>query len=242
LRVGEGNGLSLGRHEYDLLVDLDALLEAKQTRKHELSTVANGIDRAVLDNNTLVAHQQTLERGNNLAQVGLITGVVVKPLCVKNIVQCDQVLRLIHSSTSYTSKLLHVSTHTEQETEMHAKCTDVGSSLAAHPEDTELPLIVELVQLALVDCSDTQLTLDSRNERWPLEQSTSEGLEGARKLCLATRQLVVQTNDTHVLLSGTLLGLYETGGAINADDETASDLGIKGTAVASLLNSVTISA
>jgi hypothetical protein len=56
-------------------------------------------------------------------------------------------------------------------------------------------------------------------------------------LRLAAGQLVVQTDDTHILLSGSLLRLDETGGAIDADDEAAGDLGIEGTAVASLLDS-----
>ena len=87
-----------------------------------------------------------------------------------------------------------------------------------------------------MDGSDTELALDGRNERWALEEGTSEGLQGAGKLGLATWKLVVQTDDTNVLLSGTLLRLHETGRAINADDEAASDLGVKSAAVASLLN------
>jgi hypothetical protein len=87
-----------------------------------------------------------------------------------------------------------------------------------------------------VDGTDTELTLDGRNERWSLEESTSQGLEGARKLRLASRQLVVHANDANILLSSSLLRLDETGRAIDADDEAASDLGVKGTAVASLLN------
>jgi hypothetical protein len=73
-----------------------------------------------------------------------------------------------------------------------------------------------------------------------LEQGTGKGLEGARKLCLAAGQLVVHTNDADILLSSSLLRLDETGRAIDADDEAASDLGVKGTAVTSLLDSIII--
>lgn len=59
--------------------------------------------------------------------------------------QSDQVLGLVHGSTPDTAELLHVGANTEQKTKMHAKSTDVGSSLAADPEDTELPLVVKLV-------------------------------------------------------------------------------------------------
>jgi hypothetical protein len=238
LRVCERNRLALGGHQNNLLVDLDALLESQKTWNHELSAVADGVDGAVLYDHTLVARQETLERSNDAAQVGLVAVVVVQPLSVKNIVQGDQVLGLVHSPRPDTAQLLHVRADTKQKTEMHAQGTDVCSSLAAHPENTQLPLIVELVQLALVDSSDTELTLDSRNERWSLEKSTGQSLEGARELCLAAGQLVVHANDADILLSGSLLRLDKTGGAIDADDEAASDLGVKSTAVTSLFDSV----
>jgi hypothetical protein len=219
-------------------VDLNSLLESQQTRKHKLGTVAYGVDGAVLNNNALVARQETLERRDDVAQQGLVAVVVVHPLGVEDVVQGDQILGLVHGSTPHTAQLLHVCADTEQKTQMHAEGTDVGSSLAAHPEHAQLPLIVELVQLALVDGSDTELTLDSGNERRSLEQSTSEGLEGARKLRLAARKLVVHADDADVLLSGSLLGLHETGRAVDADDEATSDLGVEGAAVASLLDSI----
>jgi hypothetical protein len=218
-------------------VDLDTLLEAQQTGKHELGTVADGVDRAVLNNDTLVARQETLEGRDDVAQVGLVAVVVVNPLRVENVVQSDQVLGLVHGSTPHTAQLLHVCAHTEQKTEMHAQSTDVGTGLAAHPEHAQLPLVVELVQLALVDRTDTELALDGGNKRRSLEKGTSERLEGARKLRLTSGQLVVHADDAHILLSGSLLRLDETGRAIDANDEATSDLGIKGTAVASLLHS-----
>jgi hypothetical protein len=88
-----------------------------------------------------------------------------------------------------------------------------------------------------VDGSDTQLSLNSRDERRSLEKGTSEGLESTRKLCLSSRKLVVQANDTHVLLSSTLLRLDETSGTVDTHDEATRDFGIEGTAVASLLYS-----
>jgi hypothetical protein len=131
-----------------------------------------------------------------------------------------------------------VSTNTEQQTQVNTESTDVGTSLTADPEDTEVALIVELVQLALVDGTDTELTLDGRDQGRTLEESTSEGLEGTAELGLATGDLVVQTDHADVLLTGTLLGLDQTGGTVNADDQTSSDLGIKGTTVTSLLGSI----
>ena len=102
-----------------------------------------------------------------------------------------------------------------------------------------MSLVIELVKLAFVDRSDTELSLDGRDERRTLEESTSQGLESSRELCLATWQFVVQSDNTHILLSGTLLRLDESCCAINADNQAPSNLGIEGTAVTSLLNSVT---
>jgi hypothetical protein len=147
----------------------------------------------------------------------------------------DEVLLLVHGTRSHTSQLLHVSTDTQQETKVDTECTDVGTSLARNPEDTELSLIVELVEVALVDGSDTELSLDGRNKRRTLEESTSEGLEGTGELLLATGELVVKSDDTDVLLTGTLLGLDQAGGAVNADNQTSSDLGIESTGVTSTL-------
>jgi hypothetical protein len=161
----------------------------------------------------------------------------VNPLRIEHVVQSDQVLGLVHGSTPHTAQLLHVRAHTEQKTEMHAQSTDVGSSLAADPKHAQLPFVVELVQLALVDRTDTELALDGGNERRSLEKGTRKRLEGARKLRFASGQLVMHADDAHILLSGSLLRLHETGRAIDADDEATSDLRIKGTAVASLLDS-----
>jgi hypothetical protein len=131
-----------------------------------------------------------------------------------------------------------VGTDTKEETQVNTESTDVGTSLTADPEDTKVTLVVELVELALVDGTDTELTLDGRDERGTLEERTSQGLQSAAELSLATGDLVVETNDTDVLLTSTLLGLDQAGRTVNADNQTSSDLGIKGTTVTSLLGSI----
>jgi hypothetical protein len=220
-------------------VNLNALLEAEETGKHELGTVADGVDGAVLDDDTLVAGQKRLEGRDDGTQIRLVTVVVVEPLGVENVVQRNEALGLVHSSRPDTAELLHVGTNTEEKTKVHAEGTDVGSGFAADPEDTELPLVVKLVEVALVDGTDTKLTLDGRDQRRTLEKRTGEGLESARKLRLSARELVMEADDANVLLSGTLLGLDETGGAVNADNQTSSDLGVEGSTVTSLLNPAT---
>lgn len=54
-----------------------------------------------------------------------------------------------------------------------------------------MPIVVELVELALVDGPDAQLTFDGRDQRWSLEQSARECLQGPGELGFAAGQLVV---------------------------------------------------
>jgi hypothetical protein len=91
----DGNGLSLGGHEDDLLVELDVgfcqrhksdvsvsfhedtntatprLTESEQTGKHELGSVTDGVDGRVLDDESLVAGQQGLEGSDDSSKVRL---------------------------------------------------------------------------------------------------------------------------------------------------------------------------
>jgi hypothetical protein len=129
-----------------------------------------------------------------------------------------------------------VTANTEEETKVDTEGTDVGTGLARNVEDSKLALVVELEELAGVDGADTELSLDSRDKRRALEESTSEGLKGARELCLSTGELAVQTEDCDIFLSGTLLALHEAGSAVDADNQTSSDLGIKSSGVTSALD------
>jgi hypothetical protein len=211
------------------------LTEAEETRNHELSTVAHSIDSAVLDNNTLVSREERLQRMDDLAQVRLVALVVVHPLRVHHVVQGYQALVLIHSTTAHTPELLHVSTDTKQETQMDAESPNVRSGLAADPEDAEVPIVVELKKLALVDGADTELALDGGNERRTLEQRAGQSLQSASELGLAAGDLVMETDHANVFFSGALLRLHEAGCAVDADDQTSGNLGIEGAAVASFL-------
>lgn len=213
------------------------LTVSQKTGKHELSTVADSVDGAVLDDQTLVRGQESLKRRDDLAEVGLVAGVVHLPLSVENIVESDETLGLVHGTTANTAKLLHVATNTKEETQVNTECSDVGTSLTADPENTEVSVVVELDELALVDGSDTELTLDGRDQRGTLEKRTGEGLKSAGELSLATGQLVVEADNSHILLSGTLLRLDETSGAVNADNQATGNLGIESTGVTSLLTS-----
>ena len=91
------------------------------------------------------------------------------------------VIVLAQRTTAHTTQLLHVTTNTEQETEVHAKRTDICAGLTRHPEDGEVALLIELEELGLVDGTNTELTLDGRDERGSLEERTGEGLNRARE-------------------------------------------------------------
>lgn len=210
---------------------------AEETGKHELGTVADGVDGAVLDDKTLVGGQESLEGRNDLAEIRLVAGVVHGPLGVKNVVEGDELLGLVHGTGADTAQLLHVAADTEEETQVDAQGTDVGTGLAADPEDTQVAVVVELDELALVDGSDTELALDGGDQGRALEEGTGQGLEGAGELGLAAGELVVKADDGNVLLTGTLLGLDEAGGAVDADNQAAGNLGIEGTTVTSLFAS-----
>ena len=111
---------------------------SEQTGNHELGSVANRVDGAIFDHYALVGGQEGLERGDNLSEVRLVSSVVVHPLSIENIMQGHEILGLIHSTTSDSSKLLHVSANTEQKTQVDAEGTDVGSGLAGNPENAEI--------------------------------------------------------------------------------------------------------
>ena len=213
----KSDGLSLSGNKNNLLIDLNALLVAQETGNHEFGTVADGVDGAVLDDDALISSEERLQRADDAAEVGLITSVVHHPLGIQNVVQSHDVVVLAHRTGPHTSQLLHVSSNAQKQTQVHAERTDVGSSLAADPEDTEVALVIELEQLDLVDGTDTELTLEGRDQRGTLEERTREGLKCAIDLLLALH-LVVEANDAYVLLSGTLLRLDETRSAVDADD------------------------
>lgn len=65
------DGLSLGSHDDDLLVQLDVGLVAEETGDHELGTVADGVDSRVLDDDALVAGEEGFERSDDAAEVRL---------------------------------------------------------------------------------------------------------------------------------------------------------------------------
>ena len=131
---------------------------------------------------------------------------------------------------------------TQQQSQMHTQCPDVRPSFATDPEDAKVSVIVEFEEFALMDGADAELALDGGDERGTLEECSGECLQRACERSFAARELVVESDDCDVFFAGTLLGLDETGGAVETDDQTAGDFGVKGSAVAGLFNPLVLSA
>lgn len=118
---------------------------------------------------------------------------------------------------------------------MDAKSSHVSAGFTAHPDDTHLLLSIVLDDLGLVDSSDSELSLDGGNKRGLLEHRTGELLESLIELARVLN-VVVETNDTDVLFTSTLLSLHETSSTVKADDEASGDLRIESAGVAGLLH------
>lgn len=210
------------------------LTKTEETWNHELRTVAHGVDSAVLNDDTLVGREEALQRRDDLPQVRLITLVVIQPLCIHNIVQSDHALVFIHSTTAHTTKFLHVCTNTKQKTQVDTQGPNVSSCLTTDPEDTKMSVIVELKELALVDGSDTKLTLNSGDQGRSLEKCTGQRLESPSELGFASGDLVVETDHANIFLSCALLRLNQAGRTIDTDDQASGNLRVKSTTVTSL--------
>ncbi|URE22934.1 hypothetical protein MUK42_17056 [Musa troglodytarum] len=231
----QSDGFTLCGHQHNFLPNLDIILKSQQSRNHQLCSIANSIDCGVLDNQPLVAGEQHLQWHHHPSQVALILEIVIHPLGIQHIMHGRHVILLAKDPRADPPQFLHVPSDAKDQTEMDAEGTNIGSSLAGDPEDNQVPVGVVLKQLALVDSPDAELTLDGGDERGPLEDGTGEGLEGASDLG-DVGDSGEKAGDADVLLACALLGLDKAGGAVDADDEVAGDLGVQGAAVASLLS------
>jgi hypothetical protein len=177
------------------------------------------------------------------AKVCLVKSVLELPLRIQDIVESVQLaIGLRHGSRADTTKLLHVGTDTQDQTQVNTHGTEVGSSLAANPEDTEVSLVVILDHLALPDGTNTKLTLHGRDDRRSLEQGAGQMLQSSGEGSLTTFNLVMESNDADVFLSCSLLGLDETRRAVNANDQTTGNFGIERSTVSGFLAPVSMSA
>jgi hypothetical protein len=97
-------------------------------------------------------------------------------LGIQDIVHGHQVIIFTHGTRANSTEFLHVSTNTEQKTHVHTERSNVRSSLTRDPEDGEVTVIVEFNEFHVVNGSNAELSLDGRDERRALEESSGESL------------------------------------------------------------------
>jgi len=108
---------------------------------------------------------------------------------------------------------------------MDTESSNISTSFAGNPEDTHVSLLVIFDQFTLVNGSDSQFFLDSRDKWWSLETSTSEGLKSFLKF-LHFIDLAMELDNGDVLFTGRLLSFDKSCGIVNASDQTSSNLWI----------------
>mmetsp|Transcript_16843 Transcript_16843/g.39923 ORF Transcript_16843/g.39923 Transcript_16843/m.39923 type:complete len:219 (-) Transcript_16843:483-1139(-) len=207
LSNGDSDGLTLGRHQNDLVVDVDVVRESKQTGNHELGAVADGVHRGILDDHSLVVRKEGFEGHDDPAEVGLVLGAVIDVLRIKDVVHGDHVVRLGHHTGTDTTQLLHVSAGTNEQTEMDAHGSDVRSGLARHPKDAQVALLIVLDEFRFVNGADAKLALHGRDEGRTLEEGAGQRFDGPVQLAHVLNGRV-ETDDADVLLTGRLLRLH----------------------------------
>ena len=144
-------------------------------------------------------------------------------------------LVLLEGATTDTSQLLHMSTTAEKIANMDAEGTNVSTSLAAHPENTHITVLVILNQLGLVDGPNSELFLDRGDQRRSLEAGALERIKCLLQL-LDLVDGLVQFDDGDVLFTSGLLGLDQAGCVVDAHDEAAGDFWVERARVASLVD------
>jgi hypothetical protein len=160
---------------------------------------------------------------------------VVHVLSVKHVVHCHHVVIFGKNTRTDSPQLLHVSSGAQEKAKVNTECSDIGTGFTAYPEDAQMPLGVIFVKLALVDRSHTKPSLNGGDQRRALEESTGKAFNGGRKK-VGVGDIVVQTNNSNVFLTGALLGLDQTSRSINANNKATSNSRIKSARVASLLD------
>jgi len=145
------------------------------------------------------------------------------------------IIELGLNTRSGPSKLLHNSSSAEQQTQMNTQRSHIEAGLDAYPENGHLFLLIELDKLTIIDSTNTQISLDSGNDRRSLKDCAREGLESL----LHTSHVVdgrVEAHDADVLFAGALLRLGETRGAVYAHDERARHFRVECARVTGLLH------
>ena len=119
---------------------------------------------------------------------------------------------------------------------MNAKSPNVGARLTGNPNNPQIAVRVKFQQFGVINRSDAQLSLDGRYERWTLEECTGECLDSPVEFAGFVAETGMETYDRNIFLSGRLLCLDESGGSVNANNETARDFRIERAGMARLFD------
>ena len=127
-----------------------------------------------------------------------------------------------------------MSANSGEETQVNAQGSHVGSCLAIHPKNTQVSIFIVLQECTVVDGSNSKLSLDGRNERRSLEECPRECFH--RSLNLGNITSSVKTRQDDISLSGSLLRLDQTSGAIDAYNQAARNFRIECSGVSRLFD------
>jgi hypothetical protein len=147
----------------------------------------------------------------------------------------EKLFVFVHDSGPDSPELFHGTLDSQKESEVLAKGSNVTSRLNRTPKDGQSLVFVVLEEFDLVNLPDSESLFDSRNSGWHLKNRTSQKTHGLDQ-CFSRLDLRMHSQNTNVFLTGSLLGLGQSCSPVEASDQTASDLGIQGTRVTSLLD------
>jgi hypothetical protein len=108
--------------------------------------------------------------------------------------------------------------------------THVSAGLTGDPEDTHIALLIVVKHLGLIDGADTELLLDGGDQGRSLEDGASQSHQGLLNL-LELVDVLVELEDSDVLLTSGLLSLDQAGSIVNAGNQASGDLGVQGATV-----------
>lgn len=93
-----------------------------------------------------------------------------------------------------------MSTASKEVTNMDTKGTHVSTSFTADPENSHITVFIVLNELGLVDRSDSELLLDSRDKGRSLEASTFKCVDSFLELLDLVKRLM-KLNDSNVFFT-----------------------------------------
>lgn len=154
--------------------------------------------------------QEDFQRQNDSSKIGFILVIVISPLGVKNVMHGDKIVTFCHVTTSASSELFHVSSDTEQKSDVHAESSNVGTSLTADSEDTQSLFDIILQEFWFVNGSDSELSLYGWDFWGLLEKTASQSAENLLETDFIVDR-AVKTDDTDILFTCRLLRFDKTG-------------------------------